>query len=195
MIDHDCIDRILALLSLYWHAKPEDHFDEVVLPLLTESHCTTEAEVEDRLRAAIAALDFKPIARHPAGCVAHSNEVGAWLRDGTKVVLQRDSQTMGRAWLEVEKQATVHLAEEKTVPMTTDELLKNSGLLEALKDLGPRLGDAEQAARVARELGVPLREPAPRSETTLAPDPPHDPMGLEMCRGITPPHRFAITGI
>ena len=139
MTDHDRIDRILSLLSLYWHAKPGFRLGQIVGNFTPTAHLggdtyqfgdsylVEDAVIEERLRAAIAALDFKPIARHPAGCVAHSN-------DGTKVVLRRDQQTQGRAWLDVEKQATVHLDEE-----------------------------------------------------ALAPDPPRDPMGLEMCRGITPP--------
>jgi len=170
MIDHDCIDRILSLLSLYWHAKPGFRLGQIVGNFTPTTHLggdtyqfgdsylVEDAVVEERLTNAIAALDFKPIARHPAGCVAHSNEVAAWLRDGTKVVLRRDPQTKGRAWLEVEKQATVHVAGEKPAPMSTDALLKNAGLLEALRDSGQNLGDEEQAARVAKELGIPLRE-------------------------------------
>ena len=157
---HGSIDRILTLLSLYWHAKPHLRIGQVVAQCTPRAACggpgdsyhVTDTIIEEALTNAVAHLDHKPIARHPAGCVAHSNPACAWLRDGTKVVLCRESETKGRAWLEVDKQATVHLAEQKPAQKTTDELLENRDLGEALKELGPRLGDPEQAAQVRKEL-------------------------------------------
>lgn len=114
------IDRILELLASYWHANPSDHLDEIALFLFTEGHCTTEAEVEERLRDAIAKLDYKVLPpRHPSPCVAHANGTCVWLRDGTKVTLKRDANTTGIAWLEVEEQSTVRLAEGVSEPQHT----------------------------------------------------------------------------
>jgi len=68
--------------------------------------------IEAALQAAIAGLDFKPLPpRHPSPCISHKTGTCVWLRDGTKVVIKRHEETTGRAWLEVEQQAVVHLAE------------------------------------------------------------------------------------
>jgi hypothetical protein len=56
--------------------------------------------------------------RHPDPCVARAAATCVWLQDGTKITLQRDPDTAGRAWLAVEPQATIQPA--APAPVTPD---------------------------------------------------------------------------
>lgn len=129
MRDPKRIDRVLELLAKYWHAAPDLRLGQIVVNCLpTEERSGSgngrvwksegpidpfyaeDDVIEAALHKAIANLDFKPMPpRHPSPCVGHKTGTCVWLRDGTKVVLKRHEDTKGRAWLEVEKQAVVHL--------------------------------------------------------------------------------------
>jgi len=124
MRDPKRIDRVLELLAKYWHAEPDLRLGQIVgnfTPRVRtsvggsepgDSYCVEDDVIEAALHKAIAGLDFKPLPPpHPSSCISHKTGTCVWLRDGTKVTLQRHEETTGRAWLEVEKQAVVHLTE------------------------------------------------------------------------------------
>jgi hypothetical protein len=179
---HDDIDRILTLLSQYWHAAPELRLGQIIGNLAGHDengepiapYAMNDADAEKSLRWALSHLDYKPIARHPAGCVAHANHVGVWLRDGTKVMLKRDPETKGRAWLEVEKQATVHPAGTETAPKNADflraEIATVQRLLRGLADdrVFERTGLEARLADLEAELAkaAPTAAPEVKMEST-----------------------------
>jgi hypothetical protein len=134
MRDPKRIDRVLELLAQYWHAAPDLRLGQIVGNFTPrrgreyihgehgehrtrvgdapgDSYFVEDTIIEGALKDAIAGLDFKPLPpRHPSPCISHKTGTCVWLRDGTKVTLRRYEESPGRAWLEVEEQAVVHLA-------------------------------------------------------------------------------------
>jgi hypothetical protein len=130
MRDPKRIDRVLELLAKYWHAAPDLRLGQIVVNCLPREQRSGSGNgrvwisedtidpfhaeddvIEAALHKAIANLDFKPLPpRHSSPCISHKTGTCVWLRDGTKVVIKRHEETTGRAWLEAEEQAVVHLA-------------------------------------------------------------------------------------
>jgi hypothetical protein len=150
------------------------------------------------------------VCKHEGPCVVRSGHGCAYLADGTKVVVCRDATTKGRAWLEVKPQTMVH-ADSVTsdspgepfnewISKNRDELAKYPDQFVAIHpNEGVVVADAneERFSKCLLSMIPIVRHQlltthtslyANAPDSSLAPPPPHDPMGLEMCPGITPPH-------